>query len=199
MVRQCWQRSHGENYSIFPSWNLEKSEEITFTFHWWRTWMKCFPSSCKCKCCFEWMLFWANVVLSKYCSGQILFWANVVLSKCSFEQVLLIGLNQSLNLTKTNLTPNPPLTPNPHLTTNPNPENNFVSALSCQIPLKLSGYLPKHLPTWSMMSKIALSFKDPVRNPQRLASPQFRPDHAIKIKLGIYMTWLIQNLTKIKL
>ena len=70
--------------------------------------------------------------------------------------------------------PYPYPTPNPPP---PNPGNNFFSAISCQIPLKLSGYLPDHLPTWSMMSKITLSFKSPVKNPQRPPSPQWRPDH----------------------
>ena len=36
--------------------------------------------------------------------------------------------------------------------------------------------LPYHLPLWSMISKITLSFKSPVRNPKCPPSPKIRPD-----------------------
>ncbi len=47
------------------------------------------------------------------------------------------------------------------------------SAKSCRILIKLSGYLPNHLSTWSMMSNATISSKLSIRNPQRPPSPQF--------------------------
>ena len=47
---------------------------------------------------------------------------------------------------------------------------------SCLIFIKLLGYLPNHLPTSFMMSKMTQFSKSPVRNPQRPPSPKFRPD-----------------------
>ena len=64
---------------------------------------------------------------------------------------------------------NPPHPPTP-------PGTNFFSAISCRIFIKLCGYLPNHLATWSVMSKMTTSFKYPVRNPQCPPRPKFRPD-----------------------
>ena len=60
------------------------------------------------------------------------------------------------------LTENQPANPTPPTPTG----DKLFSSKSFKIFIKLSGYLPNHLPTWSMISKINPSFNSPVRNPQ---------------------------------
>ena len=76
----------------------------------------------------------------------------------------LNGFDHSLNLKKTQ--------PDPTQPDPTQPGTNFFSAGSCPVLIKLSGYFPNHLPTWSMMSKMTPSFKSSVRNLQHPPSLQ---------------------------
>ena len=71
------------------------------------------------------------------------------------------------------------------------------SAKSCHIFIKLSGYLPYHLSTWSRISKMTPSSKSPVRNHQHPPNPL-----VIKTNFKPIFSWakLVEKvITKIKL
>ncbi len=104
----------------------------------------------------SWSHFWLLWHVSCVCGVSHLF-------ACS----QLNGFGHSLNLEKT-------------MTPNPTSGTNCFSDKSCPIFIKLSGYLPNHLPTWSKMSRMTPSFKSPVRNPQHPQNPQLmipQPNH----------------------
>ena len=52
----------------------------------------------------------------------------------------------------------------------------LVRSKSCRIFIKFSGYLPNHLLTCFMVSKMTPYLKSPVRNLQNPPSSKFRPD-----------------------
>ena len=70
---------------------------------------------------------------------------------------------------------------NPPHPTLPHPNHlplwtNFFSAISRPIFIKLSGYLPDHILTWFMMSKMTPSSKPQVKNSQCPSSPKLWSD-----------------------
>ena len=98
--------------------------------------------------------FFLQHLIKSYCA-TFTFSDNVCLMIHSCDSNFFLwklnGFDHYLNLTKNN--------PKPIL------GNNFFSTQSCWIFVKLSGYLPYHLPKWPMLSKITPSFPSPVRNP----------------------------------